>query len=132
MKSHKHNSLRTLLALSICLFIFVVPVDTARAEDPLTVTTFVDEFDGTCDAHCSLRDAIYAANFFPEASTIILPAGTYALTRVGYDNTGLAGDLDILAPTTIIGMEAGLTFIDAKAVGHRIFDILNGAVILAT
>ena len=35
---------------------------TARATDFL-VTTDQDEFDGVCDVHCSLRDAIQAGRF---------------------------------------------------------------------
>ena len=126
MKFHIQKRLRMLLIFGICLSLSAVgPVDTAKAEDPLTVTTFVDDFDGICDAHCSLRDAIYAANSFPEPSTIVLPAGTYTLTRVGSDDTGALGDLDIFADTIISGIEAGLTIIDAQAIGDRIFDIQN-------
>ena len=127
MKSHKHIFLRTLLALGICLVIFSVPVETAKAET-LTVTTLVDEFDGNCDAHCSLRDAIYAANSNSDPSTIILPAGTYALSRVGYDDTGESGDLDIREDTIISGAGTEQTLIDAQAfTDDRIFDVQNGA-----
>lgn len=129
MKSKKHYFIRTLLTLCTCVFLFSsVDVDPVRAET-LTVTTFLDEFDGICDSHCSLRDAIYAANSFPESSTIVLPAGTYTLTRVGYDDDGTSGDLDIFADTTISGIEAGLTIIDAQAIGDRIFDVQNDSVV---
>jgi len=128
MKSHKHFLIRTLLALGICLVLSAVgPVNTARAET-LTVTTIVDDFDGECDAHCSLRDAIYTANSNSDPSTIILPAGTYALTRVGYDDTGISGDLDIREDVIISGAGAEQTLIDAQAfTDERIFDVQNGA-----
>lgn len=128
MKSHKHIFLRTLLVLGIYLILSAVgPVDTARAET-LTVTTFLDEFDGTCDDDCSLRDAIYAANSNSDLSTIILPAGTYALSRVGYDDTGESGDLDIREDTIISGAGTEQTLIDAQAfTDDRIFDVQNGA-----
>ena len=129
MRSHKHFFIRTLLILGICLVLSAVgPVNTARAEDPFTVTTTVDDFDEECNEHCSLRDAIYAANNFPEPSTIILPAGIYALTRVGSDNTGVSGDLDIYSDTIISGAGAEQTLIDAQALtDERIFDVQNGA-----
>jgi CSLREA domain-containing protein len=127
MRSHKHFFIRTLLILGICLVLSAVgPVDTARAET-LTVNTFVDEFDGTCDAtHCSLRDAIYVANSNSDPSTIILPAGTYPLTRVGYDDN--SGDLDIIEDVILSGAGAEQTLIDAQAFSDdRIFDVQNGA-----
>ncbi len=128
MKSQKHFHIRTLLALGICLVLSAVgPVNTARAET-LTVTTIVDGFDGVCDAHCSLRDAIYTANSNSDPSTIILPAGTYALTQVGYDDTGISGDLDIREDVIISGAGAEQTLIDAQAfTDERIFDVQNGA-----
>ena len=42
----------------------------------LTVTKTPDTNDGRCDADCSLREAITAAN---PGATIIIPAGTYTL-----------------------------------------------------
>ncbi len=128
MRSHKHFFIRTSLILGICLVLSAVgPVNTARAET-LTVTTIVDGFDGVCDAHCSLRDAIYAANSNSDPSIIILPAGTYALTEVGYDDSGVSGDLDIREDAIISGAGAEQTLIDAQALtDERIFDVQNGA-----
>src|SRR5262249_53084462 len=45
------------------------------------VTTTDDTADGSCDAHCSLREAISAANATPGA--ILVPAGGYTITRPG-------------------------------------------------
>src|SRR5258708_5205129 len=44
----------------------------------------------------SLRQAIIDANAAPKGDTIVLPAGTYTLTRAGlYEDAALTGDLDI-------------------------------------
>ncbi len=129
MRSQKHYRIRTLLALCTCVLLFSsVNVDPVRAET-LTVNVFDDSYDGICDAtHCSLRDAIVRANANPDNSTIVLPAGTYTLTRVGYDQTGLLGDLDIRENMTISGVSPELTIIDAQAfTDDRIFEVQNGA-----
>ena len=44
------------------------------------VTKTADTNDGTCDADCSLREAIGAANALAGADIIDVPAGTYTLT----------------------------------------------------
>lgn len=99
----------------------------ARAAN-LTVTKFTDSNDGACDADCSLREAVIAANATPEEDTIVLSAGTYSLTLNGpLDITAAAGDLDIHNPLTITGAGAGLTIIDAAGLNDpadRVFDVL--------
>ena len=47
---------------------------------PFPVTKTADTNDGTCDADCSLREAIDAANTNPGADDVPVPAGTYLLT----------------------------------------------------
>ncbi|MHB8156449.1 MAG: choice-of-anchor Q domain-containing protein, partial [Desulfocucumaceae bacterium] len=71
--------------------------------DAITGDTFaVDQF-----GKCSLRAAIMEANAYPAtADTIILPTGTFTLSRgsAGNDDIDAAlGDLDILGAITIIG-----------------------------
>jgi CSLREA domain-containing protein/uncharacterized repeat protein (TIGR01451 family) len=91
----------------------------------INVTTTADEYN-TNEAACSLREAIQAANtgsYFGgctaggDANTIVLPPGTYTLTRTNLANLNedenITGDLDILAPLTITGAGAGSTFIQA-------------------
>lgn len=57
---------------------------------------------------CTLRAAIMEANALPGADTIFLSADqTYTLTRVGQDDTGLNGDLDITDNVTIIFFSSG-------------------------
>ena len=76
----------------------------------------------------SLRQAILDANVTPAANTIVVPAGTYTLTRAGINEEfGLTGDLDInftskLASLTLSGAGAGTTIIDGGNL-DRVFDI---------
>jgi predicted outer membrane repeat protein len=96
----------------------------------LTVNTTLDVL-GHANGMLSLRQAIIDANAKPNADTVILPAGTYALTIPG---TGeyhcLNGDLDISAPLTIIGAGAGSTIIDANGL-DRAIDVHSCAVTLS-
>lgn len=63
-----------------------------RLDDELTATGCLD---GVPD-DCSLRGAIRAANMDSMSSTVLLPAGTYNLTREGADEDfATTGDLDI-------------------------------------
>lgn len=70
---------------------------------------------------CTLRAAVMQANMMPGDSTIVLPAGTYTLTRLpvspfGADN----GDLNLTSPSggnptiTLSGAGAATTIIDAS------------------
>ena len=83
-----------------------------------------DVSDGICHTaanNCSLRAAVMQANRTPNAgATIMLPAGTYPLTRPpsGADAED-SGDLNLdfpsgvdTGPTTIIGAGAAVTIID--------------------
>lgn len=67
----------------------------ALAAQPLQVTTTADEFDGICDSHCSLRDAIEQANATPGLTHIRLPAGDYRISRPSpFGAYGLATEED--------------------------------------
>ena len=101
----------------------------AGPEVPLvtvTVTKTDDTADGTCDADCSLREAIIALKpSIPPSpiGTIILPAGTYTLGIPGTnEDQGLTGDLDIRWDVSIIGEGADSTIIDG-AMLDRVFHV---------
>jgi CSLREA domain-containing protein len=80
------------------------------------VTKSVDTDDGTCGStNCSLRDAISASNANPGA--VIIPAGTYTLTRMGGDEDNNAtGDLDAQFGMGIYGAGMTQTIIDANQI----------------
>ncbi|MDX1545470.1 MAG: GEVED domain-containing protein, partial [Rhodothermales bacterium] len=87
----------------------------SKAAAVFVVTKTADTADGTCDADCSLREAVRAANATPGADVITVPAGTYTLTRTtgedSFANAALHGDLDINDDVTINGAGAGSTII---------------------
>jgi CSLREA domain-containing protein len=105
----------------------------AQAAD-LLVTTTRDEYDGQCNAHCSLRDAIRMARF-TDNGRIVLKAGTYTLTRApGRDEDGdildedanANGDLDVRYPARIVGAGPEQTIIDGGGL-DRIFEVTSGS-----
>ena len=100
----------------------------ARAAS-FTVTKKADGNDGACDADCSLREAIVAANSNGEADVITLGLGRFGLTITGTgENASATGDLDVTGPLTIAGRGPGQTIIDASGViSDRVFDIRSGA-----
>ena len=126
---------RAILLVAGCLIlvvIFAVSGVTASPpqQDPefvFVVTTTEDHNDGFCNADCSLRDAIIAANQLDYHATILLPSGTYTLTLEGPgEDDGLTGDLDIRHGLTIIGDGHETTIIDAGGLTggpDRVFDI---------
>ncbi len=107
----------------------------------LSVTVVnVDTFDDVIDSGdglTSLREAVIAANASSNDYQIVLPAGTYALTRQGAgEDFAYTGDLDVLnnGSLSIIGPGAGSTTIDASGLydgslgyGDRILDVKVGA-----
>src|SRR5438067_57120 len=107
----------------------------------LTVDTTVDDPAATActDAapnDCSLRGAIIKANGLPEASTIMMPEGTYVLSQVTSCTfrTHQFGDFDVNttalcigADVTLIGAGAANTIIDGNLLG-RVFLVGNKVV----
>lgn len=92
--------------------------------------------DGKCDAsllpgdECTLRAAIMETNALSGTDTISIPAGTYVLTRKGYDEFAEKGDLDIRASVNIVGASAASTIIDGngKNTDDRVFDLRIGTI----
>ena len=103
---------------------------TVTAAHLYTVTKTDDTFDGTCDADCSLREAIEAANVATtngEAGAVIVPAGHYVLTLAGTGETDNAtGDLDIRNDMAIYGAGMDQTIIDANSI-DRVINVVTPA-----
>jgi CSLREA domain-containing protein len=112
----------------LALGISIVPMTPAGAAT-FTVTKTADTADGACDADCSLREAVIAANEADGPDTVVVPAGHYLLTRTGPQNEvgSLTGDLDIFSVSvTIVGAGMGKTVIDAgemDGLRERVFQI---------
>jgi CSLREA domain-containing protein len=96
--------------------------------DTFQVSKTLDTRDSKCDADCSLREAIIAANQHPGPDTVMVPAGTYLLQQVGQEDQAAAGDLDILDNLTLIGGGAESTLIDGNHI-DRVFEIHSPAVV---
>lgn len=87
-----------------------------------SVTKTTDSNDGACDADCSLREAILAANQLQDPSNRIdLAPGTYRLSILRDDGrfgnalgTGLDGNLVVTRTLTIAGAGRDVTILDAR------------------
>lgn len=129
--------------LLICFVLVAVLFSTATPAQAADTTFYVNHTedlfdenpgDGICYSRkntCTLRAAIQEANAFCGSDycqeTIILPAGTFKLTRAGTDDSAVYGDLDITGPVAIYGAGMGLTIIDGNAsvLNDRIFHLRN-------
>ena len=116
---------RSVLALAALVLSCLAALPSAAAVYVPTKTA--DTADGACDADCSLREAVIAANLHPGDDVILLHEGTYLLSIVGDDATAAAGDLDVTGNLTLIGDGPAETVVDAGGV-DRIFEVLGGAV----
>jgi CSLREA domain-containing protein len=99
----------------------VGPVGTLAAT--FNVTKTADTNDGTCDADCSLREAIVAANANAGLDAVAVPAGSYVLSLAGTGEDGSAtGDLDVTDDLDLGGAGAGSTLIVGNG-ADRVLDI---------
>ncbi len=90
MQTSKHTKILSIASISIIIFSYIVSSGVllfkphiAKAATTYTVTKVADTNDGTCDADCSLREAITAANANAGADIIefnITPADGTAYT----------------------------------------------------
>lgn len=110
-------------------------VSAALSAEPLRVTLTADEFDGLCDMHCSLRDAIAAANAAAGPQLILLPAGDHVLSRkslpdangfTGDEDTNLDGDLNVTGELIIQGRGEQRSRIIGEA-DNRLIEVRSGA-----
>ncbi|MFL6198896.1 MAG: choice-of-anchor Q domain-containing protein [Thermoanaerobaculia bacterium] len=89
-------------------------------------TKLTDSADGACDADCSLREAVLAANAAVGPDFIVLGAGTYTLSLAGAgEELAAIGDLDVTDDLAIVGRDAAGTVIDAFGI-DRGFDVPAG------
>ena len=90
-----------------------------------TPTTTTDGFDGACNAHCTLREAIAAANATPGPDLVHLGPGVYELTRAGAnEDAGATGDLDVTSDLELAGDGAASTIIDGRGL-DRVLQVLG-------
>ncbi|BBP81864.1 hypothetical protein PHLH8_15060 [Pseudomonas sp. Pc102] len=130
-----HKTLISPLATAV-LVALAVGGQAAHAAD-FVVNQTEDSYDGVCDAHCSLRDAISAANAAPGPDRIVLQAQTYRLSLpAGRDEEGdvvdeddnLNGDLDIHDSLEIIGQGPAATVISGTPQANdRLLEVFDGA-----
>ena len=94
--------LRAFVILGLAILIALTAFPGQAQAATLTVTKTQDTLDGSCDADCSLREAVSAAS---PGDEIVIPAGTYTLT--------LGAQLTIDSDLTLIGAGADVTIIEA-------------------
>lgn len=102
----------------------------------LNVTTGADEDDGNCSTnHCSLREAVSAANAAQGPARIVLPAGEFLLQRANSrdeeneildEDDNQSGDLDVTGTLTLQGAGAGKTVLQGARL-DRLIEVRPGA-----
>ncbi len=99
-----------------------------------TVTKAADTLDGACDADCSLREAIQAANALPGEDTVQVGPGVYKLTRTGaFEEDNATGDLNVKDRLILVGAGAASTILDGNGTDRvltgGVSDVSSGLVI---
>ena len=131
-----HFCVKPVPRVLFCSLLGALPM-LANAID-FSVTTTADEYDGSCDAHCSLRDAVSAANQAPGANRILLQAQTYLLTRAAppgasggaLDEDGnLKGDLYVEGERSSPGLTGSVHSRISGQTNERLLEVLPGAVL---
>lgn len=113
---------RVFLAVLVSLLI-AAPAQAAT----FVVTKKEDSRDGQCNADCSLREAVDAANVDGGADEIVLPPGILRLTLFGVEDDNANGDLDVLTDMTIRGTGAAASTIQSS-VDDRVIDLIGSTV----
>lgn len=122
MNGSFQRTLSTALALST-LAIFAGGAAVGAAV--YTPTKLTDSADGACDADCSLREAVIAANARAGEDVILLGPGIYALSQAGNETAAAAGDLNLTDDLVLIGEGANRTTINGGGL-DRIFQVPGG------
>jgi hypothetical protein len=116
---------RTLLALALLAGSSGLRAATYDVDSPIDSIDAAPGDRACADASglCSLRAAVMEGNTDGVATVIRLPSGTFSISIAGAgEDLCASGDLDVLAPTTILGSGALATFIDGGGV-DRLFDV---------
>jgi CSLREA domain-containing protein len=140
---HLQYGLLFVFFLSLCVLLSTSRL--SHASSLIIVNSTLDAKKGN-DGLCTLREAIIAANQDKRSGgqagecvagsgsdTIILPAGTYLLTRTdsGNENASQTGDLDIAGDLSLVGEGTAVTLVDANALTDRVFQTLSGNISLS-
>lgn len=114
--------IRRIPSAALALLVLAAAAPPAHAAI-FTPSKTTDGADGACNADCSLRDAVNAANALPGPDVILLPPGTYTLSLAGAgEDQGATGDLDIRGDLAIVGSGADDTLVDGGDL-DRVFDV---------
>jgi len=124
---HRHALRLSLLVALVATLL--LPAGPASAQ-VFRVTVLGDPPPGPCDDHCSLREAVIAANAAPGPDVIRLPKGRIELARAGAgEDLAATGDLDVTESLTIIGKGMGRTVVDGNDL-DRVFDASAGTFVM--
>jgi CSLREA domain-containing protein len=129
--------LAIVLAMSVLGLLALAPAQAAATTFAVTKTADTD--DGTCNADCSLREAVKAAEQAQAAicagivctsaasETVVVPAGIYRepLGALAFEFSELPGST---ATLSVVGAGAGRTIIDAQS-AHRAVDVSFSTVV---
>ncbi len=96
------------------------------------VTKTADTNDGTCNADCSLREAVVAANALPGHDNISIPNGIYALTGAAGENASATGDLDVTDSVSFNGSGMTTTQINGSSIENTIEVFDSAATLILT
>lgn len=102
------------IAAVLCAAFLALTGSALATTFPVTTT---DDDSGACDADCSLREAVDAANTNPGPDIITVPAGHYVLTSQNV--------LPLQDDTTIVGADARSVIVDGGG-QTEVFDNENG------
>lgn len=102
-----HRLLPRFARAALALMLLAPAPAGAMAQALFVVTKSVDTADGVCDADCSLREAVIAANATPGHDVIRLTHAYYRLSIPGDgddEDGAIANDLDLTDDVTIRGL----------------------------
>src|SRR5438874_1440814 len=126
----RHKLRPGLIAMIMAVFLSPALFGSTYVVNSIADEPDADPADGVCrtaSGDCTLRAAIMQGNFATGPNTIMVPAGVHLITRVGFDDDALVGDLDIKHDLTIQGAGSGATIIDGNgSVTHdRVFHVFS-------